>query len=84
EEGFADLGSYGQQLFDKIEAFSKPIVAAIHGAALGGGLELAIACHIRFVTEDAKLGLPELQLGLVPGFAGTQRLPAFVGKAKAT
>ena len=83
EEGFADLGSYGQQLFDKMEAFSKPIVAAIHGAALGGGLELAMACHIRFVTADAKLGLPELQLGLVPGFAGTQRLPALVGKAKA-
>ncbi len=84
EEGFADLGSYGQQLFDKMEAFPKPIVAAIHGAALGGGLELAMACHIRLVTENAKLGLPELQLGLVPGFAGTQRLPALVGKAKAT
>lgn len=84
EEGFADLGSFGQQLFDKMEAFPKPIIAAIHGAALGGGLELAMACHIRLVTEDAKLGLPELQLGLVPGFAGTQRLPALVGKAKAT
>lgn len=83
EEGFADLGRYGQELFDKMEAFSKPIIAAIHGAALGGGLELAMACHIRYVTKDAKLGLPELQLGLVPGFAGTQRLPALVGKAKA-
>ncbi|WP_347549364.1 enoyl-CoA hydratase [Pseudalkalibacillus hwajinpoensis] len=84
EEGFADLGGFGQQLFDKMEAFPKPIIAAIHGAALGGGLELAMACHIRLVTESAKLGLPELQLGLVPGFAGTQRLPALVGKAKAT
>ncbi|MBN8208534.1 enoyl-CoA hydratase [Bacillus sp. NTK071] len=84
EEGFAELGGFGQQLFDKMEAFPKPIVAAIHGAALGGGLELAMACHIRLVTEKAKLGLPELQLGLVPGFAGTQRLPALVGKAKAT
>ena len=58
-----------------MENFSKPIIAAIHGAALGGGLELAMGCHIRLVSENAKLGLPELQLGLVPGFAGSQRLP---------
>lgn len=69
----------GQQLYNRIEAFPKPIIAVIHGAALGGGLELAMACHFRLVSEEAKLGLPELQLGLIPGFAGTQRLPRFVG-----
>ncbi|WHY76397.1 enoyl-CoA hydratase [Neobacillus sp. WH10] len=82
-EGFANLGKFGQDLFDRMEKFSKPIIAAIHGAALGGGLELAMACHIRYVSETAKLGLPELQLGLVPGFAGTQRLPKYVGVARA-
>jgi enoyl-CoA hydratase len=82
-EDFAKLGKYGQDLFDRMEKFPKPIIAAIHGAALGGGLELAMACHIRLVTENAKLGLPELQLGLIPGFAGTQRLPKYVGTARA-
>lgn len=82
--GFSELGAFGQQVFDRIEQFSKPVIAAIHGAALGGGLELAMACHIRLVTDSAKLGLPELQLGLVPGFAGSQRLPRYVGAAKAT
>ncbi|MTH52915.1 enoyl-CoA hydratase [Bacillus mangrovi] len=80
---FSKLAANGQQLFEKIESFSKPVIAAIHGAALGGGLELAMSCHIRIVTENAKLGLPELQLGLVPGFGGTQRLPRYVGQAKA-
>ncbi|MGC4376171.1 enoyl-CoA hydratase [Fictibacillus sp. Mic-4] len=83
ESGFAKLGEFGQQLFNKIENFPKLVIAAIHGAALGGGLELAMACHIRVVSEDAKLGLPELTLGLIPGFAGTQRLPRYVGTAKA-
>lgn len=83
DEEFAKLGEYGQLLFERMEAFPKPIIAAIHGAALGGGLELAMACHFRLVTENAKLGLPELQLGLVPGFAGTQRLPRYVGVARA-
>ncbi|RST76299.1 enoyl-CoA hydratase [Siminovitchia acidinfaciens] len=82
-EEFSELASNGQRVFEKIESFSKPVVAAIHGAALGGGLELAMACHIRLVSENAKLGLPELQLGLIPGFAGTQRLPRYVGVAKA-
>lgn len=82
-EGFANLGKYGQDLFDRMEKFPKPIIAAIHGAALGGGLELAMACHIRLVGEKSKLGLPELQLGLIPGFAGTQRLPKYVGVARA-
>ncbi len=80
---FTKLALQGQKLFDRIESFKKPVIAAIHGAALGGGLELAMACHIRLATEDAKLGLPELQLGLIPGFAGSQRLPRYVGRAKA-
>ncbi len=80
---FSKLASNGQQVFERVESFSKPIIAAIHGAALGGGLELAMSCHLRFVTESAKLGLPELQLGLIPGFGGTQRLPRYVGVAKA-
>jgi enoyl-CoA hydratase len=82
-DGFSSLGKFGQDLFDRMEKFSIPIIAAIHGAALGGGLELAMACHIRLVSETAKLGLPELQLGLIPGFAGTQRLPKYVGVARA-
>jgi enoyl-CoA hydratase len=83
ETGFSLLGKKGQDVFNRIEKFSKPVIAAIHGAALGGGLELAMSCHIRLVSEDAKLGLPELTLGLVPGFAGTQRLPQLVGVPKA-
>jgi enoyl-CoA hydratase len=82
-EEFAQYGKYGQNLFERMEAFPKPIIAVIHGAALGGGLELAMACHFRLVAENAKLGLPELQLGLIPGFAGTQRLPRYVGFARA-
>lgn len=80
---FSNLATYGQDLFERMETFPKPIIAAIHGAALGGGLELAMGCHIRLVSENAKLGLPELQLGLIPGFAGTQRLSRYVGIAKA-
>lgn len=82
-EDFSKLAEYGQKLFDRMERFPKPIIAAIHGAALGGGLELAMGCHIRLVSENAKLGLPELQLGLIPGFAGSQRLPRLVGAPKA-
>ncbi|KXH87264.1 enoyl-CoA hydratase [Sporosarcina sp. HYO08] len=82
-EAFSKLAENGQNVFERVEAFSKPVIAAIHGAALGGGLELAMSCHIRIVTENAKLGLPELQLGLIPGFAGTQRLPRYVGIPKA-
>lgn len=82
-EQFARLAKNGQDVFERVEAFSKPVIAAIHGAALGGGLELAMGCHMRFVTENAKLGLPELSLGIIPGFAGTQRLPRYVGVAKA-
>ncbi len=80
---FSEFASEGQAVFERLESFHKPVIAAIHGAALGGGLELAMACHMRFVTPDAKLGLPELQLGLIPGFAGSQRLPRYVGMPKA-
>ena len=82
-EEFAGLAKVGQVVFERMETFPKPIIASIHGAALGGGLELAMGCHMRFVAENAKLGLPELQLGIIPGFAGTQRLPRYVGMAKA-
>lgn len=75
------LSKNGQKLFDRMERYHIPIIAAIHGAALGGGLELAMACHIRIVSETAKLGLPEITLGILPGFAGTQRLPQLVGSA---
>lgn len=80
---YQELSKYGQRLFDRIENFSIPVIAAIHGASLGGGLELAMACHIRIAAENAKFGLPELTLGIIPGFAGTQRLPQYVGTAKA-
>ena len=80
---YESLARNGQKLFERIEKYPVPVIAAIHGAALGGGLELAMSCHIRITTESAKLGLPELNLGIIPGFAGTQRLPQLVGNAKA-
>ncbi|MGM8366359.1 enoyl-CoA hydratase [Virgibacillus sp. W0181] len=80
---FKEMAEQTQELFNRIEHFHIPVIAAIHGAALGGGLELAMACHIRYVAESAKLGMPETTLGIIPGFAGTQRLPRIVGTAKA-
>lgn len=68
------------QLFNKIENLKKPVIAAVNGFALGGGLELALSCHIRYASDNAKLGLPEVTLGLIPGYGGTQRLPKLVGK----
>ncbi len=73
----------GQQVFRRIETLGKPTVAAINGYALGGGLELAMACTVRFAAPHARLGLPEVKLGLIPGFGGTQRLPRLVGRGRA-
>ena len=73
----------GQRLLSRIERCHKPVVAAINGTCVGGGLELALACHIRIAAAEALLGLPEIKLGLIPGFGGTQRLPRVVGSSKA-
>ncbi|WP_113660743.1 enoyl-CoA hydratase/isomerase family protein [Pedobacter nanyangensis] len=78
------LAKNGQEtVFNAIENSAKPVIAAINGFALGGGLELAMACHLRIASENAKLGLPEVTLGLIPGYGGTQRLAQLVGKGKA-
>ena len=73
----------GQSVFMQIERFPKPVIAAINGFALGGGCELALACHIRIASERAQLGLPEVTLGVIPGYGGTQRMVRLLGKAKA-
>ena len=78
------LSRNGQELlFDLLENLSIPSIAAINGFALGGGLELAMACHIRIASDNAKMGLPEVSLGVIPGYGGTQRLSALVGRGKA-
>lgn len=80
----AELAKQGQTLvFDKIANFPKPVLAAVNGFALGGGLELAMAAHIRIVADNAIMGLPEVSLGVIPGYGGTQRLPQLIGKGKA-
>ncbi len=73
----------GQMLFRAIELFPKPVVAAVNGFALGGGCELALACHLRVASENAQFGLPEVSLGIIPGYGGTQRLARLVGRGRA-
>jgi enoyl-CoA hydratase len=78
-----DIAERGQRTFRAIERFPKPVIAAINGFALGGGCELALACHIRIASDKAQLGLPEVTLGIIPGYGGTQRMARLLGKGKA-
>jgi len=79
-----ELAKKGQELlFDFVENLSTPVIAAVNGFALGGGLELAMSCHFRVASDNAKMGLPEVSLGVIPGYGGTQRLPQLIGKGRA-
>jgi enoyl-CoA hydratase len=78
-----ETAEYGQEVLSFIEDLGKPVIAAINGYALGGGCEIAMACTLRIASENAKLGQPEVKLGLMPGYGGTQRLPRLVGKGRA-
>jgi len=83
QEG-SQLAADGQEkLFDYIENLKTPVIAAVNGFALGGGLELAMSCHFRVASDNAKMGLPEVSLGVIPGYGGTQRLPQLIGKGRA-
>jgi len=77
----ADFARFGQQIFTELEYLNKPVIAAVNGFALGGGCELALACHMRFAAPQAKFGQPEVNLGIIPGYGGTQRLTKLVGRA---
>jgi len=81
--GIAETSAFGQGVFTRIERSPKPVIAAVNGFALGGGCELALACHFRIASTTAKFGLPEVKLGLIPGYGGTQRLPRLVGLGRA-
>ena len=84
QDALAALSASGQMVFNAIENCRVPVVAAVNGFALGGGCELAMACHLRIAADNARFGQPEVNLGLTPGYAGTQRLPMLVGKTRAT
>ena len=81
--GGKDKSIRGQVVLSAIETLGKPVIAAINGYAFGGGLELALACHLRYAAATAKMGLPEVGLGIIPGYGGTQRLPRIVGRGRA-
>ncbi|MCC6350547.1 MAG: enoyl-CoA hydratase/isomerase family protein [Candidatus Eisenbacteria bacterium] len=81
--GAEDLSRFGQGVVDLLERSPKPVIAAVNGFALGGGCEIALGCHIRLASDNAVLGLPEVKLGIIPGYGGSQRLPRLVGQGRA-